>query len=284
MNLFVLALLALSPVRANDACRALEQAKEGAAQMPSVPPAPAALLAGPDARVLIVGALTFVWEDSLDDAANVFFHSFDRDGRQDTVLLDLLVARGVPRDHIELVQDEGATRANIRAALARLNAASKPEEHLFVYYTGHGYKSAGRFYLAAYDSCQNDVSSGWSAASLIEDVEKDFKGSDAIVAVEACYSAIFAKEAAAGAKRVNFGILASTSENASSTAEWTFTEAILAALRGEKGFDQDADGKISFGELGAGMTSDMNRYAGQSAVVATTGKFDVRSIVAAEKK
>jgi hypothetical protein len=89
---------------------------------------------------------------------------------------------------------------------------------LFVYYCGHGHKSedARTAYFATFDA-GFDVP-GWSTDSIVKDIEKYFKGSQAFLTADCCYSGSLAQQAVQLGRRVSFACLTSSSASQVSTA------------------------------------------------------------------
>lgn len=64
------------------------------------------------------------------------------EGRKDTVFVDTLVARGVPRENIVLLLDGKAKHAAVTKALREHLDASNEDETLIFYFAGHGGRGA----------------------------------------------------------------------------------------------------------------------------------------------
>jgi len=274
MKLLLVAALLLpltGPARADEVSGLLDQARAAAARMPGIPAAPAAVpapemgLSGPNVWVFAVGLVEF---------REAQYNSFPKARRRDSQVAQSFAVHGVPQDHIVFLQDGAATRARVRSSLKGLLSKSQPGDILFFYYSGHGFRDSGELFLVNYDSDFQDPDTSWSEASIIDEIEADFKGSSAILATEACYSGLVAKQAAARAKRVAYGVLSSAEADEESTGEWTFSDELLAGLDGNPYLDEDHDGKITFAELGRGVQAAMAYLDDQGSVVATVGGFD----------
>ena len=72
---------------------------------------------------------------------------------------------------------------------------------------------------------------------------------------------------------MSYGCLASSLAREASTGAWTFSDAVLASLRGDGLVDEDGDGNIVFGELAGYVEAEMSFYDGQRSSSATTGAF-----------
>src|SRR5262245_30602044 len=86
------------------------------------------------AKVYAVVAGVLRWQDAKS------LSPFSARHRKDRELHELLLARGVPKEHTALLLDEQATLHGIRAALTRLAAAAPKDATLLFYFAGHGLK------------------------------------------------------------------------------------------------------------------------------------------------
>lgn len=221
--------------------------------------------------VFMVGLLE--WKDA--DT----FESFPKENRRDIVLLDVLKKRGVPAAQIVYLQDRVATTARIKAEFQKFLLLPAPGDTIFVYYEGHGYKTDdSRSYLVSYD-VDDGPNPGWSVASIPDTIEKYFKGSEAIIALDNCYAGTMANAVRRGKRRVSYAVLASSSASQASTGNWTFTEAIISAFRGDTVTDDNRDGVITFAELEANAEADMLFGEEQVASFAFTGSFDPNTVI-----
>jgi len=222
--------------------------------------------------VFAVGLLE--WKDSES------FASFPKENRRDEILLDVLKKRGVPASQVVYLQDNMATTANISAAFNRLLARTRPGDTLIVYYEGHGYKDDNdKTFFASYDVDDED-NPGWEVASVPTTIERNFKGSNAIIAMDNCYSGAMVTAVKAAKRRVSYAVMASSSASQSSTGNWTFTEAIISAFSGEAHADTNRDGTITFAELESNAEADMLFGEEQIASFAFTGTFDPSAKIA----
>lgn len=202
------------------------------------------------------------------------FASFPKENRRDVELLNVLKKDGVPSSQIVYLQDKTATTAKIKAEFAKLLARTQVDDTLIVYYEGHGYKDDNdKTFFASYD-VDDDKNPGWEVASVPASIEKYFKGSTAIIAMDNCYSGAMVTAVKAAKRRVSYAVMASSSASQSSTGNWTFTEAIISAFSGEAHADTNRDGIVTFAELEANASADMLFGEEQVASFAFTGGFD----------
>lgn len=222
--------------------------------------------------VFMVGLVE--WKDKEE------FESFPQEGRQDEVLLKLLKQRGVPANQIVYLKDAQATSAKVNAEFAKTLAKAGPDDWVLVYFEGHGYKDdeGERTFLATYDA--TDDLEGWAVDSIPNTIEKNFKGTHAMIALDNCYSGAMAAAVKARPRRVSYAVMASSLASQTSTGNWTFTEALVSGFRGAPYMDDNSDGKVTFAEMGENAREDMLFGEEQLATVLFTGKFDPQTILA----
>ena len=228
--------------------------------------------------VFVVGTLRFKHKDMFD--------SFPQENRRDAELVSFFRKQGVPAPQIVYLRDAQATADRIQSALAAHLSRARKGDWLFLYYTGHGYKSDDdEAYLASYDTGDEDVP-GWPMDSIPTSIERYFKGSRALLVLDNCYSGALADAVRARAdSSVSYAVLASSSADQPSTGEWTFTEGLLAALRGKAYEDTNDDGQITLEELAGQVKDDMSFAEKQRSVFTTTGDFSPQTVLSqAERK
>lgn len=224
--------------------------------------------------VFMVGLLD--WQDKKT------FGSFPQKNRRDKVLLDVLRQRGVPENQILYLQDSNATTAKIQTSFENFLRQAKPDDWVFVYYCGHGYKPDNKeTHFASYDA---NGKSGWKMTAVPDAIDKFFKGSNAFIMLDNCYSGAMAEIIKARNSKVSYAILASSHFNSFSTGNWTFTESLIYAFRGEAFIDENGNGKITLGELSQNSAEDMLFAEEQVAQFALTGKFNNQTIIAENKQ
>jgi hypothetical protein len=222
--------------------------------------------------VFMVGLVE--WKDKEE------FEPFPQEGRQDTVLLQLMKDRGVPDSQIVYLKDSQATTARIKSEFAKTLAKTRPGDWIFVYFEGHGYKDDddAETFLASYDA--SDDIEGWPVNSIPDAIEKNFQGSHAIIALDNCYSGAMAEAVKSSKRRVSYAVMASSLASQTSTGNWTFTEALVSGFRGAPYADDNNDGKITFFEMGANAQADMLFGEEQVATILFTGSFDPQTVLA----
>ncbi len=224
--------------------------------------------------VFFVGLLE--WKDSKT------FASFPQKNRRDEILLDVLRDRGVPEKQIVYLQDKSATTAKIQTTFETFLKNAQPDDWVFVYFCGHGYKDEkAETFLASYDATDKI---GWRVDSVPDTIDRFFKGSNALIMLDNCYSGAMAEAVKNRGSNVSYAVLASSHYNSFSTGNWTFTESLIYAFRGDALIDDDANGKITLGELEDNTAEDMLFAEDQITEFAFTGKFNNQTIIAENKK
>lgn len=222
--------------------------------------------------VFVVGTLE--WQD------RETFESFPKENRRDRELVRFFREQGVPGEQIVYLEDRAATTIRIQNARRSLLSKTKEGDTLFLYYTGHGYKNDdGRAYFASYDA-NDEGNPGWAVDSIPATIERYFKGERAFLTADCCFSGALAERVRARPGRVSYAVFTSATSDKISTGNWTFTEALLAGLRGRAYLDTDGNGDITFGELGREIKSDMSFAEEQTSTFILTGQFGQQTVLA----
>lgn len=213
------------------------------------------------------------WKDSNT------FASFPTKNRKDVVLRDTLKSRGVPETQIVYLNDSKATIATVERQFTEFLKKPAPGDWVIVYFEGHGYKDEddGTPYLATYDV--SEKVKGWRFDSVPDAIERNFKGSHAIIALDNCYSGAMAEAVKSKPRKVSYGVLTSSLASQVSTGNWTFTESLISAFNGAAFVDRDRNGSITFAELGKNSEEDMLFGEEQMATIAFTGRFDPATVI-----
>ena len=221
--------------------------------------------------VFVVGTLE--WKDKET------FESFPKENRLDRELVRFFREQGVPDSQIVYLQDRQATTRRIQSGLRELLSRTRPGDTLFLYYTGHGYKGEdGRAYFASYDTNDED-NPGWAVDSIPATVERYFKGSNAFLTADCCFSGALAERVRARRSNISYAVFTSATSDNISTGNWTFTETLLAGLRGRAYVDTDGNGQITFNELAREIKSDMSFAEEQTSSHVFTGNYEAQTIL-----
>jgi hypothetical protein len=208
------------------------------------------------------------------------FNSFPQTNRRDAQLVEFFRQQGVPEEQIVFLKDGQATSHRLQISFPAFLSKAGPNDFLFFYYTGHGYKSddESQTFFATYDTSED--TDGWATDSIVRDIEKYFKGNRALLTADTCYSGSLTADVQRLGRRVSYASLTSSSANHTSTENWTFTEMLLAGLRGEAFADLNGDGEVSLSELAQDVKEDMAFAEQQRSTFATTGRFPDEMLLA----
>jgi hypothetical protein len=208
--------------------------------------------------------MDYLQRDSFFSGVN--YGKFDADWLIDNVA-------PVQDENVVYLQDARATRAGVTRALEAHLANSKPGELLVYYYTGHGGRTkAGATYLIPRDVKITDLkATAISVRSVVETIERSFRGDRVLLIADCCYSGALAEAAKARAGRISWACLTSSRASEVSTGQWTFTESVLAGLRGDPATDLNGDGSILLSELARFVEAELAFADGQLSTFLTTG-------------
>jgi len=222
--------------------------------------------------VFVVGVLS--WKNS------DMFGSFPVKNRRDAALVDFFKKGGVPDSQIVYLQDKKATQQRIDTAFTEQLKRLRPDDLLIVYYAGHGTKSedGNDVFLASYDAGDDDVE-GWSVNSIPGKIQES-KGSRVLWFIDCCYSGQAALAITKQSGGPSYACVTSSAASESSTEHWTFTEALLDAVRGVSYVDLNHDGAVTLAEFAAHVEADMNAAEEQRSTFASTKGFDPGMVLA----
>jgi len=213
--------------------------------------------------VFIVGTLE--WEDS------EAFESFPKENRRDAQLARFFRQKGLPSNHLVYLADAQATTSRAERELAKMLGQSAQGDLLFFYFTGHGYQSEDEktTYFATYDA--SDDRPGWSVDGIVRTIAGKFRGDEVILTADSCYSGALVDRVRRLRSSQSFACLTSSTSEDTSTANWTFTEMLLAGLQGRSFADLNGDGEITLGELARSVRDDMRFAEDQTSSSIFTG-------------
>ncbi|MEN9936130.1 MAG: hypothetical protein RLZZ387_2709 [Chloroflexota bacterium] len=225
--------------------------------------------------IFVVGTLEWKHDD--------LWAPFPKENRRDAALVELFRGLGVPSSQIAYLQDRQASTRRIQQTLEEHLAGSGPDDLLVLYYCGHGDRADdGTAYFASYDA-DGDANQGWVVDTIPATVERCFAGSRALLIADCCCSGSLADATSRHARRVAYACLASSLANETSTGNWTFTEGLLAGLRGQAFVDGDGDSAITLRELAAQIADSMVFAEEQLTTFATAGGFNPEMVIAAAR-
>jgi hypothetical protein len=154
---------------------------------------------------------------------------------------------------------------------------------LVLYYCGHGGKTDdAAAYFASYDTdCERNQ--GWLVESIPATIARCFGGARVLLLADCCYSGSLGEATARQPGHGAYACLTSSLASELSTGNWTFTEGLLAGLRGQAFVDADGNNQITLQELAAQIIDSMAFAEEQIATFAVGGGFDAHMVVAAAR-
>jgi hypothetical protein len=217
-------------------------------------------------HVFVVGLLS--WADPEQ------WPSFPTKNRRDAALVDHFRAQGVPAAQLTYLRDEAATTDQVQRALAEHLAVARADDLLVLYFCGHGSQTdGGATFFATYDA-DGDKNTGWLVDTIVPTVNRHFRGSHAVLLADCCYSGRLADTLARQDGPIAYACFSSSLASELSTGNWTFTEQVLAALRGQAYVDADGNHDITWQELADQIEASMAFAEEQLATVRFHGGFD----------
>lgn len=200
--------------------------------------------------------------------------SFPKAGRKDAELVEFFKQAGVPQDQILFLKDREATKERVERLMARHLARAQEGDMLIFYFTGHGAQDDdGTTYFASYDAGDDLSQSALSVPSIFRIIERNFKGARVLLTADCCYSGALAVEAARRRTSIAYAALTSSRYDSLSTANWTFTEALLRAFKGNAKVDRNQDGEIELSEMALYAKARMWSQEEQRTTFTTTRDF-----------
>lgn len=201
-----------------------------------------------------------------------------KEGRRDTELAKAFADWGLVADRLVFLKDREGTLPAIKQKMAALLERSKPGDTFVFYFAGHGGRDLlgpgkSSYWFENYDSDEKRQNSYLYMALVFDLVEKHFKGSRALLTADCCHSGGLAAVANNRKGPIAFTCLASAAPHNSSTGNWTFTNCLIAALRGDRRVDADGDGALTLGELNHYVQLRMAVLEQQKATFRAAGDF-----------
>jgi len=210
-------------------------------------------------HVVIVGVLE--WKDAK-------VTQYSKEKRQDLVLRDTLLARGVPKEQITVVLDREATLEHITNAVGETAAKVPQDGSLLFYYAGHGFpsKKPNEYCYLNWEGDGSKPETCLTTTRLTKILREKLSGSTLLLTADCCYSGGLGEVARAIASPKRRAVcIASASDKCVSTSNWTFTQALIDGIRGDRLVDHDLDGLITAKELGHEVANVMLLFEGQDA-------------------
>jgi hypothetical protein len=203
--------------------------------------------------------------------------------RRDAQLVKHFRQAGVPEEQVVYLQDAQATKKKIEKAFKDLLGDTDEGDLLIFYFAGHGYRdvNTGETWFANYDAGQKD-SSGWNVRSIFKTIESEFSGNRVLLLADCCHSgALYDEALKRRSGEVAYAALTSSYSHNTSTGNWTFSDSLLAGLRGEPTVDANGDRLIELHELALYTELEMAFIEGQKSMFSAAQKFPRQAKLAA---
>ena len=201
--------------------------------------------------------------------------------RRDEDFVAQFKAAGVPGKNVVFLKDSAATHAAMRDGLAALaaRAGAGPDDTLIFAFQGHG--SRKLLYCYDYDTARPDETV-FHMDEIFPILDKSWKGQRLILIGDCCCSGSLRSVLAQFARQrpeVRVAALASATASNVSTGNWTFTEGLIRALRGDPIIDRDHDGRLSISEVDRFIHDQMKYKEDQLASLTLSANFEKDFIV-----
>lgn len=187
--------------------------------------------------------------------------TFPLEGRQDRVLKETLIRRGVPEKNILYLEDQQATKERVLDGLTSLAKLAGPKSTFVFYYAGHGALVDGSHFFYNYDINHHNLNkTGLSVATLKRILIQHFRGERLLLFADCCFSGILGQVAEEVSRTLGIyaNALTSADDSTVSTDKWTYTEALISILSGSSLADEDQDGVITQDEASRFIADEMN--------------------------
>jgi hypothetical protein len=175
--------------------------------------------------------------------------------RRDAQLVKYFKDAGVPAKHITYLQDAAATKERIQRDFRALLDETDKGDLLIFYFAGHGSRDSdtGEAWFANYDA-GNSNDSAWNIRSIFAAIDKHFSGNRVLLLADCCHSGALYEECRRrnrddGDAELAYAALTSSYSHNTSTGNWTYTDSLLAGLRGESQVDLNHNEVIELNEL-----------------------------------
>ncbi|MBX3438932.1 MAG: caspase family protein, partial [Planctomycetaceae bacterium] len=160
--------------------------------------------------------------------------TFSKADRQDRVLYQTLVRRGVPQNNLRLLLDAAATREAILTALREQAGAAAPDSTFVFYYAGHGAQTSRGAYFSNYDQTASEPdTTGLSLAEIGETLAAHFQGGRVLLLADCCHSGCLETVVERLANQnIPAACVTSVFPDGISTGNWTYTQTLIDVFRG----------------------------------------------------
>ena len=194
--------------------------------------------------------------------------------REDQVLYDTFIKRGVPKEQITFLKDKDATLENIKKEFSTLLKKTKKGDFLITYFSGHGtVNKRGEGFFVNYDAPKRTFKGYWKVSDVFKQIEEEFNGGQILMTADCCFSGTLSEELKKLETKKGYACLASSLCTVESADLWTFTESLVSGFGGRSYIDTDSNGEISLSELKDHCSADMKLFCNQETMFSQNGKF-----------
>jgi hypothetical protein len=199
--------------------------------------------------------------------------SWSAKNRRDLQLINLMKHRGVPVNHIIHITDRDGFFSNIAEQFPPFLERTQSGDLLIDYFTGHGG-------VGSFETCDGG---SYKHAWIARQINKHFNGSQVLLLADCCESGSLEDIVERATGPIAYACVSSSSRKECGNGNWTFSQAVLDALRGEPIVDLNNDGYITIDELAAHVKHDIAMYETNDSVYKKTANFDGQMIIAKTK-
>jgi hypothetical protein len=202
--------------------------------------------------------------------------------RRDKQIYDFYREAGVPKEQIKYLCDAEATKARIEKEFVKLLDETDKGDLLVFYFAGHGWRDpeTSETYLANYDAGAK-ASSAWNVRSVFKTIEAHFSGNRALLLADCCHSgALYDLARKHRDSKIAYAVLTSSYSHNTSTGNWTFSDSVLAGLRGEPVVDLNGDEVIELDELARYTELELAFIEGQKSMFMAAERFPRAAVLA----
>ncbi len=206
--------------------------------------------------------------------------------RRDEQLVRYFERAGVAQNHIRYLQDAAATKSRIITEFEKLLDETDEGDLLVFYFCGHGSRDRtnGGTWFANYDAGA-ERESAWNVREIFESIEEHFSGRRALLLADCCHSGALYDEARKHHdSEIAYAVLTSSYSHNSSTGRWTFSDSVLAGLRGDPQVDLDGDRNVTLAEVAKHSETELAFVEGQKSMFFCTSGFPSKTVFVQAKE
>ena len=201
--------------------------------------------------------------------------------RRDEQLVHFFEHAGVPKDRISYLQDSAATKVRLVSEFGKFLDRTQAGDLLVFYFCGHGFRDrkTDETWFANYDAGEVN-GSAWNVREIIAEIEQRFHGRQALLLADCCHSGSLYDEARKHHKsQIAYAVLTSSYSHNTSTGHWTFSDAVLAGLRGDATVDLDDDHRVTLAEVAKNSESELAFIEGQKSMFFSAEGFPANTVI-----